>query len=145
MRIKWSRAVLAGLVGTGVMTAVGVWLAPLMGMPAMNPAAMLAGAMGGNVALGWIGHLMIGTILALIYAVVVRWLPGPPAARGALYGVAPWLMAQILVMPMMGMPLFSGSAALAVGSLIGHLVYGATVGAIYGEGAVPAVDRRAFA
>ena len=145
MRIKWSRAVLAGLAGTGVMTAVGVWVAPLMGMPAMNPAAMLAGAMGGNVTLGWIGHLMIGTILAVIYAAVVQWLPGPPAARGALYGVAPWLMAQLLVMPMMGMPLFSGSAALAVGSLIGHLAYGAAVGAIYGVGSAPAVDRRAFA
>lgn len=35
-------------------------------------------------------------------------------------------------MPMMGMPFFSGSAVLATGSLIGHLVYGAVVGAIYG-------------
>jgi uncharacterized membrane protein YagU involved in acid resistance len=78
----------------------------------------------------------IGTILALIYAVVAPWLAGPPAARGALYGLAPFLVAQIMVMPMMGMPLFSGSAALAMGSLIGHLVYGAIVGGVYGE--VPA-------
>lgn len=59
-------------------------------------------------------------------------LPGPPALKGALYGIAPFLLAQIVVMPMMGMPLFSGSAAMAIGSLIGHLVYGAVVGAIYG-------------
>jgi hypothetical protein len=33
---------------------------------------------------------------------------------------------------MMGMPLFSGSMVMAMGSLIGHLVYGAVVGAVYG-------------
>jgi hypothetical protein len=32
------------------------------------------------------------------------------------------------------MPLFSGSVSMAMGSLIGHLVYGAVVGATYGEG-----------
>lgn len=42
-------------------------------------------------------------------------------------------MAQILVMPMMGMAVFSGSAVMAIGSLIGHLVYGAVVGVKYGE------------
>jgi hypothetical protein len=110
MHINWSRAGLAGLLATGVMTAVGLWVAPLMGIPAMNPAAMLAGAMGGSVALGWVGHLMIGTILALIYAVISPRLPGSPVVRGALYGLAPWLLAQLVVIPMMGMPLFSGSA-----------------------------------
>jgi len=133
MSIKIGRAVAGGVVGTLVMTAVGLWVAPMMGIPAMNPAAMLAGAMGGNAALGWMGHFMIGVILAVIYAFVAPYLPGPPAARGALYGVAPFLMAQMVVIPMMGMPLFSGSASLAMGSLVGHLIYGAIVGAVYGE------------
>jgi hypothetical protein len=31
------------------------------------------------------------------------------------------------------MPLFSGSASMAMGSLIGHMVYGAVLGGIYGE------------
>jgi uncharacterized membrane protein YagU involved in acid resistance len=113
------------------MTAVGLWMAPLMGIPAMNPAQMLAGAMGGSTVLGWMGHLMIGVILAVGYAVVATALPGPGWLRGALYAIAPWLLAQIVVIPMMGMPVFSGSAAMAVGSLIGHLVYGAVVGVIY--------------
>ncbi len=132
MTRNWGRAMLAGLVATLVMTMVGLWVAPMMGIPRMNPAEMLAGAMGGNLALGWAGHLMIGVILALIYAVVAPWLPGPPWLRGALYGIAPWLMAQLIVIPMMGMPLFSGSAVMAMGSLIGHLVYGAVLGGIYG-------------
>lgn len=132
MDIRIGRAILAGIIGTLVMTAVGLWAAPMMGMPAMNPARMLAGAMGGSLVLGWAGHLMIGVILAIGYALVAGWLPGAPALRGALYGIAPFLLAQIVVMPMMGMPLFSGSAVMAIGSLIGHLVYGAVVGGVYG-------------
>jgi uncharacterized membrane protein YagU involved in acid resistance len=122
MNIDFGRAVLAGVLATAVMTVVGVYVAPMMGMPAMNPANMLADAMGGSMALGWAGHFMIGIILAVGYAVVAGMLPGPAAVRGALYGVAPFLLAQIVVIPMMGMPFFSGSASMAMGSLVGHLV-----------------------
>ena len=132
LNIRIGRAVLAGLAGTAVMTVVGLWVAPMMGIPRMNPAQMLAAAMGGSVALGWLGHLMIGTILAIIYAVVAPFLLGKPVVRGALYGIAPFLVAQIIVIPMMGMPLFSGSATMALGSLVGHLVYGGVVGGVYG-------------
>ena len=52
--------------------------------------------------------------------------------QGALFSVAPWLMAQLVVMPMMGMGLFSGSMQLALGSLVGHLMYGAVMGAVVG-------------
>ena len=133
MNINIGRAVTAGAIGTAVMTAVGLWVAPMMGLPSMNPAVMLAGAMGGSLALGWMGHLMIGITLAAGYALVGKALPGPGFARGAIYGIAPFLMAQIIVMPMMGMPVFSGSAAMAMGSLVGHLVYGGVVGGVYGE------------
>jgi uncharacterized membrane protein YagU involved in acid resistance len=136
MKINFARAVAAGMVATLVMTAVGLWIAPLMGMPAMNPADMLAGSMGGSILLGWAAHVMIGTVLALGYAIVAPLIPGPLALRGALYAIAPFLAAQILVMPMMGMPVFSGSAVLAMGSLVGHLVYGAVLGQVYGP--VPA-------
>lgn len=141
MGIKIGGAVAGGVAGTVVMTAIGVWMAPMMGIPRMNPAEMLAGAMGGSMALGWMAHFMIGVVLAVAYALAAPFLPGPTALRGALFGVAPWLMAQVVVMPMMGMPMFSGSMAMAMGSLIGHLAYGAVVGGVYGE--VPA--RRAGA
>ena len=143
MHRNWSRAAMGGIVGTLVMSAVGMWIAPMMGMPRMNPAEMLAGAMGGNLALGWAAHLMIGVILALGYAVVAPSLVGPPAVRGALYAVAPWLVAQVAVMPMMGAPVFSGSLVLAIGSLMGHLIYGAIVGAVYGPPAPLAVPLAA--
>ncbi|GAC1658636.1 MAG: hypothetical protein NVS4B3_26200 [Gemmatimonadaceae bacterium] len=145
MNINWGRAILAGLIGTAMMTMVGLWVAPMMGIPPMNPAEMLAQAMGGSLALGWVGHFMIGTILAMIYAVLAPRLPGPAWTRGALFGIAPWLMAQLVVMPMMGMPVFSGSGALAMGSLVGHLVYGAVVGAVYGPGAAAPTPARSTA
>lgn len=138
-----SRAIAAGLVGTVVMTLVGLYMAPMMGIPAMNPAQMLAGAMGGIALLGWVAHFMIGSILAVGYALVARAIPGPAVARGAIYSLAPYLMAQIMVMPMMGMSVFSGSASIAVGSLIGHLVYGGIVGGIYGTGDAVAVPAAA--
>ena len=138
MDVNFGRAVAGGIVGTAAMTVVGVFVAPMMGMEPMNPADMLAGAMGDNMILGWGGHIMIGIVLAVIYAAVAASsIPGPPPVRGAIFGLAPWLLAQVAVMPMMGMPLFSGSMVMAMGSLVGHLVYGATVGAIYGDPATP--------
>lgn len=138
---NWTRAIAAGVIATLVMTAVGEWIAPMMGIPRMNPAEMLAAQMGGSFAIGWVAHLMIGTILAVIYALVAPWIPGQPWVRGALYGVGPFLVAQIAVIPMMGMPLFSGSVAMAMGSLIGHLIYGAIVGGVYGRSAYSRVEH----
>lgn len=138
MQLNYGKIATAGIAGTAVMTMVGLWGAPMMGMPAMNPADMLAGAMGGLPVVGWMAHFMIGIVLASGYALAAVWLPGPAVVRGSLYGIAPWLMAQLAVMPMMGMPVFSGSIAMATGSLVGHLVYGATVGSIVG---IPRVSR----
>jgi uncharacterized membrane protein YagU involved in acid resistance len=127
MKLRIGRAGLAGLGGTAAMTAL-MLMAPAMGLPPMDIGRMLGSVMGGSVALGWIAHLMIGTGLAIAYAwLFAARLPGPGFARGALYGLLPWLMAQLVVMPMMGAGLFSGSFGAAAGSLMG-----AVVGSIYG-------------
>ena len=73
MKIEYGKAMAGGLVGTVLMTIVGLAVAPMMGIPKMDAAAMHAGAMGGSLALGWMAHFMIGTVLALIY--------GRPALR----------------------------------------------------------------
>ena len=138
MKVSYPKAAISGLLGTAAMTAMSVYGAPMMGMSPMNPAEMLSGQMGGNLMMGWAAHLMIGMVLAIMYALVATRLPGPLAVRGALFGVAPWLMAQVVVMPMMGMGLFSGSMMVAAGSLIGHLIYGAVVGLVYGTPDAPA-------
>ena len=133
MNVNFGRAALAGIIGAAMMTVVGLYAAPLMGIPAMNPADMLADQMGGNAVLGWIAHFMIGVIFAGAYAVVAGSLPGPVVVRGALFALAPWLLAQMAVMPMMGMGFFSGAMNLAMGSLIGHIIFGGVVGAVYGQ------------
>ena len=137
--MNWNpgRAVLAGLAGTAAMTML-MLLAPKMGLPPMNIGAMLGSVMGGNVTLGWVAHFMIGTALALGYAAVFSArLPGPAPIRGAIFSLVPWLMAQLLVMPMMGLGFFSGSALAAGGSLMGHLLFGAVLGLVYGARVVP--------
>lgn len=146
MKLNLVKAIAAGVTGTAAMTMLMV-LAPRMGMPPMNIGAMLGSVMGGNIVLGWAAHFMIGTVLALGYAVIfASRLPGAPAVRGASYSLLPWLMAQVVVMPMMGMGLFSGSMLAAGGSLMGHLLYGVVLGAIYGDASIaPSVARHAHA
>jgi uncharacterized membrane protein YagU involved in acid resistance len=130
--LRAGKAIFAGLAATVAMTAL-MLMAPAMGLPPMNIGAMLGSVMGGGAAIGWIAHFMVGAILALAFAALfAQRLPGPSFIRGMLYGVLPWLAAQILVMPMMGAGFFGGSAAAALGSLMGHLVYGAVLGAVYG-------------
>ena len=121
-----------GIIATAAMTLL-MLLAPLMGMPKMPIGEMLANFMGIPPALGWIAHFMIGTLLAAAY--VLFWkdnLTGKPAVKGLLFSLLPFLMAQLLVMPMMGAGIFSMNTPvpmmIVMGSLIGHLVYGAVLG-----------------
>ena len=132
MTLNWKRAVLGGLVATALMTVL-MLMAPWMGLPPMNIGAMLGSMMGGSYFLGWMAHFVIGAILAILYAALFATrLPGPGFVRGALYGAAPWIVAQLVVMPMMGAGVFGGSFGAGFGSLMGHLVYGAVLGGVYG-------------
>lgn len=132
MKIQWIRAAAAGIIGTAVMTLVGAWIVPMLGMPASNPALMVAGILGGSTLLGWIGHFAIGIMLALIYAAVMPSLAGAPAGRGAMFSLAPWLVAMLVVSPLLGLGFFLSSGALAFVSLISHLFYGLAMGSYYG-------------
>lgn len=134
-----SRAVAAGAVGTGVMTAL--WLVePSIGLPKIAVGQILGSFMSVSVAHlhvgsagGWIAHLGFGILAALVYArFLVARLPGSPAARGARYGLLLFLLAQLVFMPLVGAGFLSrGDLHLLVGSLLGHLLYGIVVGWIY--------------
>ncbi len=144
-RLNWTRVIVGGLVATAVMTVLTL-MAPAMGLPPMNIGAMLGSVMGGSLFLGWMAHFVIGTVLAIIYAALfLTRLPGPGFVRGALYGLVPWIVAQLVVMPMMGAGLFGGSFGAGFGSLMGHLVYGAVLGGIYGTTEAQAATRPAHA
>lgn len=148
--VKWGHALWAGLVATAAMSGSLAILAGA-GWPRLDPAAALAGAMQVDLALGWIAHGAIGVMLAFIYAGAfanVGW--GGPWLRGTAYGLLPFLAAQAIVSPLMGGGIFSTEMAQASGqslsmillvSLIGHLVYGAVLGWVYGQ--APAADELA--
>ena len=109
-------------------------VAPMMGVR-MDIAAMLGSMLGGSWAAGMAMHVINGTVLfPLVYGyLLVSRLPGPPLLRGALWGVVLWLIAQTMVMPMMGAGLFSAAAGgmvAAVGSLVGHVLYGTILGTV---------------
>jgi uncharacterized membrane protein YagU involved in acid resistance len=101
----------------------------------MDIAAMLGSMLGGSWIAGLTMHFVNGSVIfpaIYVYALYAH-LPGSPAVRGTIWGVALWLVAQTVVMPMMGAGLFSsamGGMMAAMGSLIGHLLYGSLLGII---------------
>lgn len=152
------RAILAGFIATLAMTMV-MYAAPLMGMPKMDIAAMLGSMMSkqmpapmsGAWLMGMMMHFVNGTIIfPLIFAYLLYPnLPGSPWLRGVLWGITLWLLMQVMVMPMMGMGVFSANVPQAmmtvIGSLMGHVIYGAVLGAIAGHSAARAPQQEGHA
>jgi uncharacterized membrane protein YagU involved in acid resistance len=130
-----SRSILGGFVGTGAITMMMYLVAPMMLGHPMDIAKMLGSMLGDNWWAGMVMHLVNGTIIfPLIYVFLLYGiLPGSPAVKGISWGAALWLLAQVVVMPMMGAGFFSGSALAAMGSLIGHVAYGWLLGWIAGS------------
>ncbi|HLB55430.1 MAG TPA: DUF6789 family protein [Gemmatimonadales bacterium] len=147
--INVQRAALAGLAGTAVMT--GLWyIEPKIGLAQLAVGNILSSLLAVvtayasvGPAVGWAIHFAVGVILAWGYAAgFARRLPGPPMVRGMVYGLLVFSIAQAVFMPLVGGGVFSrGDPQLLMGSLLGHLVYGGVVGAIYG--ATPPAPRAA--
>lgn len=134
MKKTMTTTIISGLVATFFMTALMI-VAPMMGMPKMAIGEMLAGFMHIPVIAGWMMHFLIGIILAGGYVLIFQSkLPGNPVIKGILFGLIPFLMAQLMVMPMMGAGFFSSHTGtplmMVMGSLMGHIVYGAVLGFI---------------
>jgi uncharacterized protein DUF6789 len=134
MSVNFGRAAFGGFVGTLVMTAMMYMVALMMGLH-VDIAGTLGSMLGGSWAAGMALHFVNGTLIfPAIYAYALTgWLPGSPAIKGTIWGVALWLIAQAAIMPMMGAGLFSsamGGMMAAMGSLVGHLLYGSLLGAI---------------
>jgi len=136
-----SRAVAAGLIATASMTAL-LLIEPAVGLPEIAIGQLLSSSLSfttavlsAGPALGWLLHFLVGIVWALLYAgaVVVR-LPGTSLVRGILYGGMVFLLAQAVLMPLVGAGFFSrGDVPTLVGSLLGHVVYGGVLGWTYAE------------
>jgi uncharacterized membrane protein YagU involved in acid resistance len=114
-----------------------------MRMPMMAMVAMVVGST--SIAVGWVYHLfnsaVIGGLFGLLFGGRVSSVGGG-LGWGALWGVVWWILGGLILMPiLLGMPAFAPlqmapMRMVAVGSLIGHLVYGLVLGAAYAKLAV---------
>lgn len=116
---------------------------PMMAMvgqvPIMNdPTGSLASM--NPVALGWIYHLINSAVIGAIFGLLVKSGLSSVSAGlgwGALYGFAWWILGGLVLMPMLlRMPAFAPlmmapMRPVAMGSLMGHLVFGLVLGAAY--------------
>jgi hypothetical protein len=142
-----SRAIGAGFLATLIMTLLA-YAAPLVGLPAMDFAAMLGSLLtpAPEVAAGsgawWMGmiwHFLNGTIIfPLIYAwAVYPALGGQPWFRGMVWGVTLWLLSQLFVSPLLGFGVFATATprplAFVLASLVVHIIYGAVLGEVTGH------------
>lgn len=132
MNSKISKSILAGVIGTALMSLV-TFIAPMMGIPKMSPPDMLAGMMGMPIIAGWVMHFMIGIIFAFAYT----YLFAPKVKisnlflKGAVFGFVVFIFAQIMLAiigAMLPMSKIEGSIMLIMmGSIIGHIIYGMAV------------------
>ena len=135
-----TRAAAAGLIATASMTAL-LLIEPAVGLPEIAIGQLLSTSLSltsahssAGPAVGWLIHFGVGSLWAIVYAgfMLVR-LPGSPFIRGLLYGALVFLLAQSLLLPLVGGGFFSrGDPSMLVGGLLGHLVYGGVLGWVYG-------------
>ncbi len=150
-RSKVKKLFFAGFVGTAAMTAL-MYSAPMMGMPKMDIGTMLGtmflASPGPAFWLGIMIHLMMGTLLfPALYGFALQPSGSGGTGRGVALGLALWAAANLMVMPMMGAlhPMVKSGMMTApgflmlnlgimapMGSLIGHLLYGALLGKLAG-------------
>lgn len=148
-RDGWLRnGLLAGLVATAGMTIaliVAYVVADGVGDPRGGVVARWLWALAHNRVTEAVGgqpllfvglQLSVGLALSAVYAGAAESrLPGPGWARGTLFALGPWVLSLVLFLPLVGGGLFGlalGAGPLpTLGNLLVHLLYGATLGAVY--------------
>jgi uncharacterized membrane protein YagU involved in acid resistance len=128
--VALTNRLIAGIAGG---LAGGLAFGILMQMMGMIPmVAMLVGST--SVAMGWLAHLAISAFIGATYALLfARHATGlvPAVLTGMAYGVLWWVLGALLLMPArLGMPVFTLNT-MAWRSLLGHLLFGLVLGAVY--------------
>lgn len=107
-------------------------------MPMINMVGMIVGSP--TAAAGWLYHLFNSAVIGALFGWVLGARSstyGSALAWGAAYGVAWWILGGLILMPvLLGMPAFAplmmpGMGMVAMGSLMGHLIYGLVLGGAY--------------
>jgi len=131
----WRGGIVSGLVGGVVM---GAMLTMQMTPVIQNAIPAMYGLSG--LAAGWGAHLFHSAVLGLVFAAGLKAVPsladtrGKSIAAGVAYGVVLWVVLAALVMPVwLGAVGFPAPPLpnLNPMSLVGHVVYGAVLGAAF--------------
>ena len=130
------KGMVAGFVATIVLSALMVMKSMMGLMPRLDVITMLSKMMGSSIAVGWIAHFMIGTVVwGGLFAWLDPQLPGRAHwMKGVTFGVGAWLLMMIAVMPMAGAGLFGANLGMIapVITLVLHIIFGAVLGGVYG-------------
>jgi hypothetical protein len=156
MRSDIGNGIVAGLVG-GVVFGIIMQMmnAPTPEGGQMPMMAMVAKVVrSDNMAVGWIYHLFNSAIIGAIFG----WLLGSRSLKfgatigwGAAYGFIWWILGALILMPLfLGMPAFAPlqmkpMLPVAMGSLMGHLIYGVILGSGFSmlKQGIPGMTRHA--
>jgi hypothetical protein len=137
-----STAVVAGLMGGAVFgLMMQLMTAPTPDGGQMPVIAMVGQIIGSpTVGAGWLYHLFNSAVIGAIFG----WLLGDrlhgyasALGWGAVYGFAWWILGGLILMPVfLGMPAFAPlmmppMRMVAMGSLVGHLLYGLILGVAF--------------
>lgn len=136
MMSRVKKGMIAGFTATvvvSVLEAVNVMFGPWVD-PFPNLVAYMIG-MPGNLAVGWIAHFVIGTVvLGGLFGILCPRLPtDTPETKGILFAVGAWVLLMLAVV-MFGNPrMFSGQAGFAsiAWMLATHAVFGIVLGNVY--------------
>ena len=125
------RAMIGGLIATIVFTLMMKFLAPMMIGHSMDIATVLGTFTGLGTSAGMVMHFLLGAIgYPVVFLIVGPYLSGPMWLRGVTFMTGVWLLGALIVMPILGVGLFFGGPREAMAALIGHVVFGAILGAI---------------
>jgi uncharacterized membrane protein YagU involved in acid resistance len=107
-------------------------------MPMMAMVAMVVRS--DSVLVGWIYHLFNSAVIGAIFGWITGcWLHNVTAglAGGAAYGFVWWILGALILMPVfLGMPplaplMMEPMWPVAMGSLMGHMIYGVILGGVF--------------
>lgn len=143
MRNKVTAGIVAGLIAGLPFGIMMQWMqaptpdgsqVPMMMMVAMvvRSESLLA---------GWLYHLFNSAVIGALFGVFLGTTAGANTSRnvalGAAWGVVWWVVGALILMPLfLGMPAFAAlrmppMRPVAMGSLVGHLIYGVILGLAY--------------
>jgi hypothetical protein len=148
--MSYLKMLLAAFAATAAMTAF-MLLAPVVGLPKMDVGALLGAMFGGNEAVGWIMHVIIGVLMLLPYVFFFnQWLPVENrVARGAIYGIFVFVFSEIIftIINLTGhLPDMAKQdmARMVFGNAIAGMIYGCVLGAFFERQGVDSMERAKF-